>query len=663
MTNKNDDKTFQSLLPFHVLISEDCKIESIGISINSLFPTLNLGDDFCKNFSINGIETYDTLNKLSKLNNIPIILSHNNYDHIHFSGKIEYLELENKYIFIGNPHLILHDINIENELENKDLDTLNSTKGLLEFFKKKQYSNLEFKDLFVKVSQPKKLHKQLEKTCEETQRASDYSEAFITNMSHEIRTPLNGIMGMIRKLSKENPSKTQQNCIDNALCACNHLLSLIHNILDFSKIKAGELNLEKIDFNLKDEIYDIKKILESQASDKELNFEIKVNPLLSKAFVGDPSKIRQILINITGNAIKYTESGFVKIECTPIEIKNKHQIIELKITDSGIGMSEHYLARIFHKFEQEDASSTHSNQGTGLGMAITKELIELMNGEIEISSKKGVGTEVKVLINFPIGNPANIEIIDNQINTTILEGKSILIVEDNEINRYVAINTLEPYKVKVTAVLNGEQAVEILKKHSFDIILMDLQMPIMSGERATEIIRNELKIDTPIIALTANTFLKELEKHIALGMNNFIIKPFEEIHFLKTIIQEITKKQQLIENKQLYNLTRLHEMANGNLDFVPNMLKLFLNLTPKYIELINESSKKNDLETIKKTAHKIKPTITNLGIISLKEDILILETWDEQNHSIEEFKNTINKVCSVINQVIDAINSKENIAQ
>ena len=192
---------------------------------------------------------------------------------------------------------------------------------------------------------------------------------------------------------------------------------------------------------------------------------------------------------------------------------------------------------------------------------------------------------------------------------------------------------------------------------------MDLQMPIMSGERATEIIRNELKIDTPIIALTANTFLKELEKHIALGMNNFIIKPFEEIHFLKTIIQEITKKQQLIENEQLYNLTRLHEMANGNLDFVPNMLKLFLNLTPKYIELINESSKKNDLETIKKTAHKIKPTITNLGIISLKEDILILETWDEQNHSIEDFKKTINKVCSVINQVIDAINSKEKIAQ
>ncbi len=663
MTNKNVDKTFKLLLPFHVIMSEDCKIESIGISIENLFPSLNLGDDFCENFSIDGVESFDTINKLSNLNNKPIILSYNKYDHIHFTGIIEYLEQENKYIFIGNPHLNARDIIIEKTLKEIDLDKLNSIKGLLEVFKNKQITNLEFKDLLVKVSQHKKLNKQLEKALKETQRASDSKEAFLANMSHEIRTPLNGIIGMIRKLRKENPSITQQNYIDNALRACKHLLSLINNILDFTKITAGELNLEKIDFNLEDEIDDVKKILGSQASDKELNFEIEVSPNLAKAFIGDPSRIRQILINIIGNAIKFTEKGFVKIECKPIETIDSHQLVELKIIDSGIGMSEKYLARIFNKFQQEDASNTRRHQGTGLGMTITKELIELMNGKIEISSEKGIGTEVNVRINFPIGNPDHIEIIDTNINTSILEGKSILIVEDNEMNRYVAINTLEPYNVKITEAQNGERAVEILKKQSFDVILMDLQMPIMGGERATEIIRNDLKIDTPIIALTANAFLKELEKCIALGMNNYIIKPFEEIHFLKIIIKEITKKQQLNEDVQLYNLTRLYEMANGNSDFVPNMLKLFLSLVPKSIELINDSSKKNDIETIRKTAHKIKPSINNLGIVSLKEDILILEKWDEQNHSNEELKNALNNVCTVINQVVDAIYSKEKISQ
>ena len=663
MTDNNVDKTFKLLLPFHLLMNDDCKIESIGISIENLFPSLKLGDDFCENFSIDGIESFENKKELSNFNDKPIILSYNNYDHIRFTGILEFLEHENKYIFIGNPHLNARDIVIEKTLKEIDLDKLNSIRGLLEVFKKKQISNLEFKDLLVKVSQHKKLNKQLEKALKETQRASDSKEAFLANMSHEIRTPLNGIIGMIRKLRKENPTITQQNYIDNALRACKHLLSLINNILDFSKIKAGELNLEKIDFNLEDEIDDVKKILGSQASDKELNFEINVDPTLAKAFISDPSRIRQILINITGNAIKFTEKGFVKISCKPIQITPENQIIELKISDSGIGMSDKYLARIFNKFQQEDASSTRRHQGTGLGMTITKELIELMEGSIEITSEKGIGTEVTVTINFPIGNPENIEIVDTNINTSILEGKSILIVEDNEMNRYVAINTLEPYNVKITEAQNGERAIDILKNQNFDVILMDLQMPIMGGERATEIIRNELKIDTPIIALTANAFLKELEKCIAMGMNNYIIKPFEEIHFLKIIIKEIAKKQQLSETKQLYNLNRLNEMANGNTNFVPDMLKLFLNLVPKSIEIINDSSKNNDLETIRKTAHKIKPSINNLGIVSLKDDILLIEKWDEQNHSIEELENALKKVNSVIHQVVDSISTKEKISQ
>lgn len=662
MSNKNVDNTFKLLLPFHLLLKDNCKIESIGISIEQLFPSLKIGDNFCENFTIDGVETNDKNKDLSIFKDKQILLSYNNYDHIHFTGILEFLEEENKYIFIGNPHLNARDIVIEKTLKEIDLEKLNSIRGLLDIFRKKQITNLEFKDLLVKVSQHKKLNKQLEKALKETQRASESKEAFLANMSHEIRTPLNGIIGMIRKLRKENLTITQQNYIDNALRACKHLLSLINNILDFSKIKAGELNLEKIDFNLEDEIEDVKKILVSQAADKEINLEINVDPTMAKAFVGDPSRIRQILINITGNAIKFTEKGFVKITSKTLETNSENQLIELKIADSGIGMSEKYLARIFNKFQQEDTSSTRRHQGTGLGMTITKELIEMMDGNINITSEKGVGTEVTVTINFPIGNPENIEIVDTNVNTSLLEGKSILIVEDNEMNRYVAINTLEPYNVKITEAQNGERAIDILKNQSFDIILMDLQMPIMGGERATEIIRNELKINTPIIALTANAFLKELEKCIAIGMNNYIIKPFEEIHFLKIIIKELSKQNPIID-KQLYDLNRLYEMANGNANFVPDMLKLFLNLVPRSVEIINDSNKAKDFETIRKTAHKIKPSINNLGITSIKEDILLLEKWDNNSHTNDELENALLKVNSVIQQVVDSISTKEKISQ
>ncbi len=663
MTEKSIDHTFKLLLPFHLMFNEDCKIVSFGISMEKLFPSLQIGDDFCINFNVDGVNSNDEIVNLKELVNKQIVLSYKSYDHIHFAGIIEYIEQENKYIFIGNPHLNARDIVIEKTLKEIDLDKLNSIKGLLDVFRKKQITNLEFKELLVKVSQHKKLNKELEIALKETQKASDSKEAFLTNMSHEIRTPLNGIIGMIRKLRKENPTITQQNYIDNALRACKHLLSLINNILDFSKIKAGELILEKIDFNLEDEIDDVKKILISQASDKELNFEIDFEPTVAKALIGDPARIRQILINITGNAIKFTEKGFVKIACKPISTNSENQTVEIKITDSGIGMSENYLEKIFTKFQQEDTSSSRRHQGSGLGMTITKELVDLMEGTITITSEKGLGTEVTLILNLPIGNPDNIEILDTNINTSILEGKSILIVEDNEMNRYVAINTLEPYHVKITEAQNGEKALEILKNQSFDIILMDLQMPIMGGERATEIIRNELNIGTPIIALTANAFIKELEKCIAVGMNNYIIKPFEEIHFLKIIIKELTKLNPQESIVQLYDLNRLKEMANGNENFVPDMLKLFLNLVPKSIDLINDSSKNNDLETVRRTAHKIKPSINNLGINSIKEDILLLEKWDELNQSKDELETTIKKVNNVIHQVVDSISTKEKISQ
>lgn len=387
------------------------------------------------------------------------------------------------------------------------------------------------------ITERKKLEKALEKARDKAQEASKTKELFLANMSHEIRTPLNIILGMTRLIKKENLNERLVEYVNHSQYAANHLLAIINDILDISKIEFGEMKLQLNPFNLYSLSNAIESIFTPNAEEKGLNFNYSISDNISNTLIGDDLRVRQVLINLIGNSIKFTDTGYVSLNVILLKENEETQTISFEIKDSGIGMSEEFINHIFDKFSQEANKANRKYAGTGLGMAICRDLLALMNSQLKIESFRGRGTTISFDIEFkksinnsslPLTKISNLEL--NNISS-----KKVLLVEDNKINRLIAGKSLEILGCTFEEAINGIEAIEILKNQSFDLILMDIQMPDMDGVEATKIIRQEMKITTPIVALTANVFKQDLDSYIAVGMNDFIIKPFDEENFFEKV--------------------------------------------------------------------------------------------------------------------------------
>jgi two-component system, sensor histidine kinase len=519
-------------------------------------------------------------------------------------------------------------------------------------------------DIVLEITDQKILEAELRIAKNKAEESSKAKESFLANMSHEIRTPLNGIIGMIRELLKTSPTSTQHLYLKHAASASQHLLSIINNILDVSKIEAGEFKLEEQNFDLRSVLDDTKAILSPSANDKNLLLIFPEFNAGALWYRGDPHRMRQVLLNIVGNALKFTERGSIKLNCEVSERSALEHDIHISIEDTGIGMEQSFLNNFFRKFSQEDASTARKYGGTGLGMAITHELIKMMNGSISVSSEKGVGTRFEIRVPLIVANTCELQ------TTTIngvkqFNGLRILLVEDNEMNRLVASHSLAALGVTIDEAENGAIAVDKLKQSHFDLVLMDLQMPVMGGVEATTIIRQQLKLAIPIIALTANAFKNEIEKCIQAGMNDYVTKPFDE-HQLVQVIQKYGEKRLLpkttsavkadvSENGKFYDLSMLHALSHGSPDFVKKMILLFCKDMPDYVEQLTTAWNERNYPVLKAMAHKIKPTLQNLGIHMLRDDVVSLEALNEVHFDEQKASLSVEKIERVLTQVIQEL--------
>ncbi len=367
---------------------------------------------------------------------------------------------------------------------------------------------------------------------------------FLSNMSHEIRTPMNAIIGLTSLLLEEGFEGKNLENLQSIKYSADNLLVIINDILDFSKIEAGKVVFETIDFELEGRIQEIKKLLKHKADEKSITLRCNVDDEVPHVLKGDPFRLNQIILNLAGNAIKFTSQGGVTINISKASLNNK-MAIQFDVVDTGIGIPESKFATIFESFSQAYTDTTRKFGGTGLGLAITKKLIEMQGGTIGISSKVGVGSTFTATIPFEVGDLSVSKELAVENKVKDLGQIHVLLAEDNQINQIVATQILKKWNAKVTVAANGKEAYEALMLERFDVVLMDLQMPEMSGFEVTEKIRalepTALNRNIPIIALSADAFQETRRKVLTMGMTDFVTKPFNQDE-LYSKIAEYTRK-------------------------------------------------------------------------------------------------------------------------
>jgi signal transduction histidine kinase/ActR/RegA family two-component response regulator len=375
---------------------------------------------------------------------------------------------------------------------------------------------------------------------------------FLANMSHEIRTPMNAIIGL-SQLALDVPANQQSHYLEKILGASENLLSILNDILDFSRLDSHGVTIEHANFNLDDLLKNVTNLFDVIANQKNLEFVLEIDPVFSRYLIGDALRLQQVLTNLLNNSIKFTQTGRVRLVITAVHQDNDRVLLTFTIIDSGIGMNASQQKLLFQPFSQADTSISRRFGGSGLGLVISQRFVELMGGEITCISTPNVGSEFSFTLPFDIATPAesskNAYEVPSRKKTLAqriaevaasLENVRVLLVEDTPLNQQVASEFLNNAKMLVTVADNGQEALERLEQKPFDVILMDIQMPVMDGFEATKIIRDNSQWATiPIIAVSAGVTFNEQEKYQRAGMNDFLPKPINPLQMLEKIKQNL----------------------------------------------------------------------------------------------------------------------------
>jgi len=501
------------------------------------------------------------------------------------------------------------------------------------------------------VAQEAQEHAQL--ATRKAENAVKAKQQFLSNMSHEIRTPMNAIIGFTKVLLKTEVNAKQKEYLSAIKTSGDALIVLINDILDLAKVDAGKMSFEQIPFRMELTTFAMLHLFEAKIQEKNLKLKIEYDQDIPKVLLGDPVRLHQIILNLVSNALKFSNKGCITMAVKLITEDEIAAKIQFSISDTGIGIEKTKLGKIFENFQQATSGTSRLYGGTGLGLAIVKQLVESQGGKVSVQSEVGVGSTFSFELIFPkteIGIENELELPELDLE---LKHIKVLVAEDIPLNQLLMKTILDDFGFEREIAANGKITIEKLEKGDFDIVLMDLQMPEMNGFEATEYIRNILKSDIPIIALTADVTTADLSKCRAVGMNDYIAKPVDERVLFSKILNLVRQTQletEIILNSEsevvrtkCTNLSYLNIRTKSNPTLIMEMISLYLEQTPPLIKSMKQGMRDKDWGILHDSVHKMIPSFAIMGINQDFENIA---------KKVQDYAGAIQKDDAVLNMVL-----------
>ena len=519
----------------------------------------------------------------------------------------------------------------------------------------------EAKDVAERANEAAQIAKQNAQLA--TQKAEDAVKAkqrFLSNMSHEIRTPMNAIIGFTKVLLKTEMNAKQKEYLTAIKMSGDALIVLINDILDLAKVDAGKMTFEQIPFSPELSLSSMLHLFKQKILEKNLNLEVEYDNNIPNVLLGDPVRLHQIIMNLVSNAIKFTNSGFIKVSVKLVNKNEEKATVEFSVSDSGIGIDKAKLVKVFENFQQGSSDSSRLYGGTGLGLAIVKQLVESQDGEIHVVSEINKGSTFSFTLDFLITdkNPdAEIELMELNREIKIIK---VLVAEDVPLNQLLMKTILDEFGFESDIAENGKIAVEKLKVNEYDVVLMDLQMPEMNGFEATGYIRNKLQLKIPVIALTADVTTVDLAKCKAVGMNDYIAKPVDERQLYNKIVslvkQSLTTREQEKEDEfrqtkgKCTDLIYLMQRTKSNPALMMEMISIYLEQTPPLVDAMKQSMDNKDWSTLYSAVHKMIPSFSIMGIHHdfeiMAKKVQEYASTQQQPDGVAELVLQLEKVCT-----------------